>query len=229
LAELAAEPVVRALALESLTGLRELDRVAPRYRSPVARAEGDLAAWLAHPTRFGLPPAELELIDASRLPWPGCAEPVECFLFHFEYHLPQGDFSGVGIAGPTTHALYADLEDLSPDDVYALYAGWFAQHEEISETAAEDLDSDQMAHWETLRPELEEQGYRDLRLVKLGHFFGDDLLVATGRKDGSVGVLICEDSSTHWFPIPPSARPLGPSEIYWLFIGRRILRAFHCR
>ncbi len=137
LAELAAEPVVRSLALQSLNELGESQRVPPRFRSPAALAEGELAAWLAQPTRFGLPPNELELIDASRQPWPGYDEPVECYLFHFEYHFPQGEFSGVGIAGPITHAFYADLEDLPPEDVYALYAGWSVEHDEISETPAE--------------------------------------------------------------------------------------------
>jgi hypothetical protein len=232
LVELAAEPVVRPLALACLEELNELQRVEPRLRSPAARAEGELAAWLAQPSRFGLPPAEMDLIDASRLPWPGHEEPIDCFLFQYEYHLPQGEFSGVGIAGPVTHALYADLEDLSPDDVYALYAGWSVEHAEISETPAEDLDPQRLAHWRGLQQTLQLQGYRDVQLVKVGHFFGDDFYVATACRSSDdqatqSGVLIAEDRAMDWFPVPAGPRPLGPSEIYWLFLGRRILRAFH--
>lgn len=226
LVELAAEPVVRPLVLESLQELDELPRVEPRYRSSAGRAEGEMAAWLANPTRFGLPPVELELVDSARLPWPGYEEEVECFLFRFEYHLPQGEFSGVGIAGPVTHALYADLEDLPPDDIYAIYAGWSVEHPEISETPAEALNSQQQEQWECLRSEWEEQGYSDVHLVKLGHFLGEELHVATGTKEGRSGILIGGDHTLHWFPTIASSRPLGPTEVYWQFIGHRILRVF---
>jgi hypothetical protein len=229
LAALAAEPVVRPLALQYLSEMGELQRVAPRHRSPVARAEGELAAWLAHPTRFGLAPAGLELIDASTQPWPGYEQPIDCFLFRFEYRLPRGEFSGVGIAGPVTYALFADLQDLSADDIFALYAGWSSEHEEISETPAEQLSQEQASRWDSWLPEVQQEGYREVQLVKVGHFFGDELFVATGRKAGQSGVLIVEDASLHWIPTAASPRPLGPSEIYWLFIGRRILGAFHRR
>lgn len=229
LVELAAEPVVRSLALASLDELGQTDRVDARYRSGAARAEGDLAEYLAHPARFSLPPAELELIDATRQPWPGHSQPVDCFLFRFEYALPQGEFSGVGIAGPVTHALYADLEDLSPDDIYAVYAGWFAEHEEISETSAEELDSAHQVEWQALQTQLDAQGFQNLRLAKVGHFFGQNLYVAAGRRDGRSGVLILDEDQPHWFPSPPSARPLGTSEFYWLFKGRRILHTFEHR
>jgi HEAT repeat protein len=229
LVQLAAAPVVRSLAIEYLTQLGEAERVDPRLRSPAARAEGELAAWLAHPARFGLPPAELELIEAACRLWPGYEEPLECFLFRFEYHLPQGDFSGVGIAGPVTHAFYADLEDLSPEDIFALYAGWSAEHEEISETPADSLDAQQRADWESLRQQCENEGYSDVRLAKLGHFFGDDIFVASAAKCGQSGVLIVESGSIHWFPTIPSSRPLGCEEVYWLFIGRRLMSAFNRR
>lgn len=226
LRELAAEPVARPLVLESLEELGELESVEPRFRSSAARAEGEMAAWLAHPTRYGMPPAELELIDSANLPWPGYAEPVECFLFHFTYQLPRGEFSGVGIAGPATHALYADLEDLPPEDIYALYAGWSVEHAEITETPAEALTGPEREAWELVSAPWEEQGYTDLQLAKLGHFLGEETWVATADKGGRKGVLIGGDGTPHWFPILPNSRPLGPTELYWLFIGRRMLQAF---
>jgi len=35
-------------------------------RTPEARAEGDLAAWMAQPMRFGVAPDNLELIDRKK-------------------------------------------------------------------------------------------------------------------------------------------------------------------
>ncbi len=89
------------------------------------------------------------------------------------------------------------------------------------------LNEDQMRQWEDLKTETEAQAYRELRLHKIGHFFGDDFFVATGRKSGQSGVAILEGATVHWFPSIASSRPPGPSETYWLFIGRRILQAFH--
>src|SRR5690606_9427633 len=124
----------------------------------------------------------------------------------------------------------------TPEEIYAVYAGWSADHPEVSETAAGDLDDDQRGGWNTRRLDLEAEGYSQIELVKLGHFFGENLWVATAHKDGRNGVVIMEDGLKglvimdgglpHWFAVPESARPLGTSEVYWLFIGRRMMRAF---
>ena len=227
LAQLAAEPVVRPVVLAYLEELGRLEQVTELYRTPEARAEGDLARWLAQPNRFGLPPHELELIDACRQYWPGFDEPVDCFLFRYEYRLPQGEFSGVGIGAPVTFSVYCDLQDLPPSDIYAVYAGWSAEHEEMSETDAERLSPEQQQAWHNLRARLEQLGYTDLRLARLGHFFSQDVPVAWGSRAGQPGILVVDDGDVLWLPTGGSSRPLGPSEAYDLFKGRKILETFN--
>ena len=227
LAQLAAEPVVRPIALAYLEELDRLEQVSELYRTPEARAEGDLARWLAQPNRFGLPPHELELVDACRQYWPGFDEPMDCFLFRYEYRLPQGEFSGVGISGPVTYSVYCDLQDLPPSDIYAVYAGWSAEHEEMSETDAERLSPEQQQAWHHLQAHLEQLGYTGLHLAKLGHFFSQDVAVAWAKRSGQPGILVIDDGDVLWLPTGGSSRPLGPSEAYDLFKGRKILGTFN--
>src|SRR6185437_13231302 len=173
LAQMAAEPVVRPRALAYLEELGMLSRAGEADRSPAARAEGELAAWLALPMQFGLPPQKLELFDSRRQHWPGDAEPVDCYLFRYEYRLGDRGVSGIALAGPITHALRADLEDLSPADIYAAYAGWCAEHEEIREISPDELSLEQLETWRQCQRELDEQGYENVRLAKLGYFFDE--------------------------------------------------------
>jgi hypothetical protein len=227
LVQLTAEPVVRTIALAYLEGLGALPRVPQQYRTAVARAEGDLARWLAQPTRFGLPPGEIELFDACTQLWPGYEEPVDCFLFRYDYRLPQGEFSGVGMGAPATYSFYADLQDLSPSDIYAVYAGWSAEHEELTETPAANLSQAQSALWEEARQRLEALGYEEIHLAKLGHFFSQDVPVAVARRGDQHGVLVADDQEVLWYPNRGSSRPLGPAEAYYLYKGRKILGAFN--
>src|SRR5439155_25590943 len=123
LVALAAEPVarLRVLAYADEVGIR--DKIEPQFATPEARAEAELCVWLAEPTQYGVPPTSCELVDRRRLHWPGFDDPVECFLFRFQYALTiegegERSFSNIGIAGPVAHAFIADLGDLSPDDIY---------------------------------------------------------------------------------------------------------------
>src|SRR5439155_443086 len=116
-----------------------LDRADEADQTPLARAEGDLAHYLAQPSLFGIPPAAIELVDQRRQRWPGCDQPVDCFLFRYEFHLGERILSGIGMAGPILHAMRADLSDLSPLDIYAAYAGWCSEHAEIRELANDAL------------------------------------------------------------------------------------------
>lgn len=226
LAQMAAEPVVRSCALAYLDALGKLDCAPEPYRTPVARAEGELAARLALPTYFGAPPQALELVDASRRSWPGCPEPVDCYLFRYEYLAGERSLSGIGMTGPLVHAFQVDLADLPPDDIYAVYAGWGAEHPEISEVEADDLSPAQQAAWEAARQRLVEQGYHSPRLVKLGRFFGEEHFVAAAQWHDRAGTAIAYGDQVDWHPHTGTPRSPGETEIYYLFKGRRLLRAF---
>lgn len=229
LAELAAEPVVRSRALAYLDELGRLDRAAEEHRAPEARAAGELAAKLAMPTAFGVAPRAIELVDATRSFWPGYEGPVDCYLFRYEYQWGDRVLSGIGIAGPLTHALQADLADLPPADIYAAYAGYAAEHPEISELPAEELPPEQAAAWQTRRDELEAQGYDDVELVVFGRFFDEQHFVATARRGGQLWAVVDDGQNRQWYPMSGGVRSLGLREAYLIHKGRKLLRAFNAR
>lgn len=227
LVQLTAEPVVRNCAIAYLDELGHGDRVAEQYRTATARAESELAAWLAEPTQLGAAPHELDLVDARTLRWPGYDETVDCFLFRYRYELPRGEMAGVGIVGPLTISLWCDLADLPPTDIYAAYAGWYAEHEEISETPADELGPGDRHEAERALAKLDSDEYTDVRLVKVGRFFGDPMYVATAIRSGQPGTVVVEQTRPHWYPQALNNRPPGPDEAYDIHKGRKLLGTFN--
>jgi hypothetical protein len=228
LVDIAAEPVVRNRALAYLEELQLIDRVDAKYCTDVARAEGEMAAWLAEPAQFGLSPQILEIVDTCTQKWPGYHEPVCCRLWRYEYRLRGKTLSGIGITGPMTHAFHADLQDMSPADIYAVFAGWQAEHEEIFEISADELTVEQSHAWSHIVAALEKAGLSELQLVKLGHFFGAEIFVATGLRADQPGAVILDGQEIHWYPLSTSSsRAPGANEIYSLHKGKRLLRAFN--
>ncbi len=222
------EPVVRCRALAYLDELGLADRVEAQWRTPQAKAEGEFVQWLADPIRFGVAPYETLLVDHTRQRWPGSSEPVDCFLFHFEYQLPRGVIEGVGIAGPVTHVLNVDLEYLPPPDIYAAYAGWSAQHlalgHALAEKRREEFTPEELEHTNAIRRELTEIGYDEAKVVKLGRVFDDVATVATAQVAGQPGTVVAESDELTWFPAGSGRRPLGPDEAYYIYLGRKLLR-----
>lgn len=227
LVEMLAEPVVRNRALGYLEEVGRQDRIPDEYRSPVARAEGDLAFWLAQPTQLGIAPTSITLVDSQRIKWPGYVEPVDCYLFQYECGWSQEKLDGVAIAGPVTYTLSADLADLPPDDIYAAFAGWHAEHEEMYEIDADQLSDAQRETAEQMLDAARGQGYQDVELALLGYFFGEPEAVATARRGQVSGVVVIDRQRAHWYPQGTTRRPLGPTEAYYIYKGRRILGTFN--
>lgn len=233
LVELTREPVVRNRALAYLDEVGALDEAPAEMRTSEARGEGDLAAWLAAPAQFGLAPQQMELLESQSLQWPGYDEPVDCHLFSFEYHLPQGSFSGIGLAGPVTHAFGVDLQDYPPADIFAIYCGWNAEHAELRETDPAKMTATLQIAAERARRDLIAAGYADPRLVKIGHFFGEQHFVfETSRGEGehrAPGIAIVDGAETHWYPLPRTSQPPSEREIYWLHRGKKLFAHFNQR
>jgi hypothetical protein len=227
LVRLAAEPNVRRRAIAYLEELGKLDDVPEEFRTEVALAEAELAAWLAEPAQLSLPPHVIAKLDSRRLRWPGYDEPVDCYLFRYEYQFPRGVLRGVGIAGPLLGALATDVSHLPPEDIYAIYAGRDAEHGQMSETKAESFSSDQTEQAEAARRDLEEIGYEEVRVLKLGEFFGDTAAVASAQLAGDEGLVISAGDHVQWFPGQAAQPNLGADEVYWLFKGRALLSAFN--
>jgi hypothetical protein len=228
---LAAEPVARLRVLAYARELDLIDEVPDEFRTPVAEAEAELCVWLAEPTQFGLPPTRCELVDDREMYWPGFEEPVWCFLFRFTYSvLAQGRelvYSNVGIAGPVTHAFTADLGDLPPDDIYAAFAGWQAEHKEIQEFDVERLSQSERLEATRLERRLHDAGYSRIEPKLMGYFFGEKALVALAQREGVPGIAVVDFQDTYFYPTRDSRRSLGVREAYCIYKGRKLLRTFN--
>jgi hypothetical protein len=231
LKRMAAEPVARLRALSYAQELGLRSKIEPQYLTPLARAEAELVAWLAEPTQFGIPPTSVELVDERRQFWPGYSEPVPCFLFRFTYQFEVDEggartFSNVGIVGPLVHAFTADLADLPPHDIYAVYAGWQAEHEEIREYDVARLSKSEQLEIVRLTRRLHDAGYEEIEPQQMGYFFGDKALVAIASRGEVKGVAVVDFDEIVYFPERPR-RPLGVREAYSIYKGRKLLKAFN--
>lgn len=227
LVQLAAEPVVRLRVLAYAEELGILDQIEDPFKTEQAKAEADLALWLSQPAQMGVPPSRCELVDARQQAWPGYDDPVDCFLFRFEYEFGEAKFSNIGIAGPVTHAFAADLADLPPDDIYAAFAGWQAEHEDVYQLPVDGLLDQQRVDVLRLERRLRDAGYDAIQPHTLGFFFGDKALVATAMYQGQPGVAVADQLHCAWWPHRGSPRPIDATVAYCIYKGRKLLRAFN--
>lgn len=223
---LAGEPAVRSRVLAYLAELNQLEAVPASLRSSAARAEGDFVAWLADPHQFGFAPSEVSCIDSRWLPWPGYDERVECYLFSYTYSMPTGVFTGVGLAGPVTFSFPVDLSDLPPVEVYAAFAGWNAEHEEIVHLDFPPADRQSFGRYRRQRDLLADAGFGELQLEIVGRFFGEIIVIASGSRNGIAGLGSVYGDRVRWYPTNSSARPLRPEDVYNICKGRLILGTF---
>lgn len=230
LIELAAEPVARLRVIAYANELGIADQISDKFLTDDARAEAELAVGLAQPTYYGVPPSRLEVIDKRELYWPAYDEPIECFLVRFTYSVSSAageleGFSNIGIAGPIAHAMAADLTELPLDDVYALFAGWCVQHEEIY-----DLDLHEISNQpdiDRLSRRIRDADFDAVQPIALHSFFNERVLVAGAVKEGVAGSVAMGADSHVWLPRVNVASPPGPNEAYHLFKGRKVLRSFN--
>ncbi len=227
LLEMVEESSMRNRALAYLEELGRLDLVEERFRTEAAKAECDLSCYLASSTQFGAAPLRLDLIDERSMQWPGYDEPVTCYLFGFEYLLPQGELHGIGMSGPFCACLQADLQGLAAEDLYAVYAGWSSQHEQMQEYEPNQVPSQFQPGVTQLNEELAEMGYERVRLLKVGKFFENLVIVAAAEVAGEPGVVVATYDEVCWHPVREDATRLGPNEAYWLYTGRKLLTAFN--
>ncbi len=224
---LAAEPIVRLRVLAYAEELGMLDEVAAEYRSPVARAEAELVLWLADTAQFGMPPQQVDLLDSRRQFWPGYDEPVDCYLFRYTYRLPQGEISNVCLAGPLVHGFAADFTDVPLTDIYAAFAGWQTEHDEILEYEANQLPAEHLPQAEVIEGRLHFDEYDSMQIRRYGLFFGRLVLVATAVHNGSFGSVVSDAEHSFWCPQAESPWPLGPDEAYNMYKGRSLLETFN--
>ena len=131
------------------------DAIEEEFRTDNATAEAELALWLSQPQQMGVPPTDIEVIETRRLLWPSFSNPIDVFLVRFEYNFGERSYSNVGIAGPATHALSVDVADMPVDDIFAIYAGWHAEHPDIFTITADQFNEAQSRSVEPLQQHLQ--------------------------------------------------------------------------
>jgi len=227
LLDLVTEPVTRLRVLAYAEELNLLDRIEPDQMNAVARAESELALWLAQPAQLGFPPTDLEMIDERSQYWPGFDEPVDCFLFRFHYQFGDAEYANIALVGPITHAFAADLENIPHSDIYAAFAGWQAEHEDIFEVDLADWDEGLVYEAERIQHSLHDAGYDAIQMIRLGFFLGEKALVAHASKDGQACIAVADAHDVFSYRADPGPRALGANEAYAIYKGRKLLRTFN--
>lgn len=227
LIQLAAEPIVRLRVLAYAEELGLLDQIDAQYQSDRARCQAELVLWLAQPSQIGVPPVGCDWIESRCLYWPGFEEAVDCHLFRFTYVFGDMQFTNIGIAGPVCYAFGCDLSDLPTDDMFAAFAGWHAEHDEMYEFPVSQLHEAEQVQVARLARRLHDEGYQQIEPHKLCLFFGDRVLVARAMLDDQPGLAVVDEVQTTWIAQGDSDRPPGPDEAYCIYKGRRLLGHFN--
>jgi hypothetical protein len=227
LIELANDPVARLRAVHYAEELGFAEEIEESLRLPTSLAESELVAWLAHADQFGIPPNHIELIDSRTMYWPSYEQPCDCYLFRFEYELPGGMVSNMGLAGPATHAFQADLSGLQTDDIYAAFAGWQAEHEDIYEVPMALLNSAQRREADRLLAELEQHQLEVIEALALTFFLGEVAVLAIVERAGRRASAITDGLELLQQSLTDSPQTLTPNILLAIYRGRKILRTFN--
>jgi len=227
LIDLTVDPAARLRAIHYLDELGEGGAVDDQYRSDAATAEAELALWLTHPAQMGVPPTAIEVIDNRRLMWPSFTDPVDVFLLRFEYNFGEQTYSNIGIAGPVAFALSSDLANLPIDDIYAIYAGWHAEHDDIFAIAADKFNDTQRRIMATYRKYLSRLGYDALEPELLGFFLDEQSGIFTATRDETQCLVVTDGLETIEQVTAGRPRPVTPTDVFNLYKGRKMLRTFN--
>lgn len=227
LIELAEAPVVRARVLKYAEELELLDSIDQEYQSEAALAESQLAVWLSKPMQMGVAPDHCKTIITRNLSWPGFESPVNCYLIEYKYTVGENELRNIGIAGPIVHAFACDLSDLSPDDIFAAFAGWQAEHDDIKEFPAHEVTSHQRGELIRLERKMSDRGLLEIVPQLFAYFFGTKVLVASANSDEGKPILaVADDQDVIWFS-KMGKNPIGTREAFCIYKGRMLLRTFN--
>jgi len=227
LVSLASEPSARLRVIAYAEELGFEHEIDMRYRTEAALAESEVAIWLAQPDRFGIPPTTVEMIDQKQWMWPGFNDPVDCFLVRFHFDLGQRSYSNIAISGPAVFALACDVADMQVDDIYAIYAGWQAEHDDIFTVPAGEVNKGQARIVEELQVHLDRAGYEELKPELFCVFLDEHAAVYTATREGKPCRVLTDGLETIHIPLGARVRPLQPVDIWNLYKGRKVLRTFN--
>lgn len=226
LLKLVDEPVSRLRVLQYAEELGISDRIDEKYRTEEANAESELALWLSQPNQMGVPPSSIELKDRRTIYWPSYDDPVDCFLFRFEYRLGENVFSNLAIVGPLVHAFLADLQAVELEDAYAAFAGWQVEHEEIRELDLDSLTSHRKTDLFRLERRLNDYAAEQIEIRLMGLFFGEVFAVARCQVGGKDCLALVDANEIRTFELA-AERPLDESILFAIYVGKKLISAFN--
>lgn len=221
------DPAARLRAIHYADEIGIGDQVKEDDRGEKATAEAEMALWLTQPQQMGVPPTSVEVVDQRRLLWPSYNDPVDVYLVRFEYNMGEQTYSNVGMTGPACFAMSADVANLPVDDIYSIYAGWHAEHDEIFTVSVDQFNDAQQRAMETYSKHLEHLGYRSMKPVVLGIFLDEQAGIFTALRETTECVVITDNLETIDRPISGRLRPLSADDLFNLYKGRKMLRTFN--
>ena len=227
LLELTKDPAARLRAISYADELGFGDSVDEAYRSEDATAEAEMAVWLSQPQQMGVPPTHVEVIETRRMLWPSFQDPVDIALVRFEFNFGDRTFSNVGICGPVTFAMSTDVADFPIDDIFAIYAGWHAEHPDIFSITADSFNDVQSRMMAVFAKHLSQLGYESVAAKQLGFFLDEHAGVFQAVRDDTECVVVTDGLETIDKPISGRMRPPAPEDIFNLYKGRKMLRTFN--
>ena len=224
---MAQEPVSRLRVLAYAEELGFLDKISLELQGEISIAESHLAIWLSEPEQMGLAPSKIELLDNREMYWPSYEHPVQCYLFKYSYGKDDNAHSNIGICGPLTHAFAADLQHLTPEDCYALFAGWQTTHEEIFHVGYEKAAASFGSEMRRLESLLNDELLDDQNVETAASFFGEIVLIATGSQNGQPGTAVVDQNEASWISAGNAAARIDWELAFALWRGRRLLATFN--
>lgn len=225
--ELADDPAARLRAIAYADELGFGDLIEEKLRSPESTAEAEMALWLSQPHQMGVPPTHVEVAESRRLLWPSFNDPVDVTLVRFEYNMGDRHYSNIGMTGPAVYTLGCDLGDMPIDDIFAIYAGWHVDHQEIFSVPAEAFNEAQLRVIETFSQHLQHLGYDDIKPVQLGIFLDEHAGVFTATREGTDCVVATDGLETIDHATAGRSRPMSGEDLFNLYKGRKMLRTFN--
>jgi len=221
------EPAARLRAVQYAEELGFRDEIEGRFLTAEAYSEAELALWLSQPQQMGVPPTKVEVLHTTCCYWPSFNEPVNVSLVRFEYNFGERSYSNVGITGPVTFAMSADVTDLSLSDQYAIYAGWHVEHDEIftiTPDAWNGLQRDQINQW---KKHLQRCGLEDVKGILIGRFLDETAAIFEAKREAACYLVITDGLESIECVSDGSERGMSPQDLFNLYKGRKMLRTFN--
>jgi hypothetical protein len=224
---LVSEPSARLRVIAYADELDLGDRIDDHYRTMESTAEAEMSLWLSQPSQMGVPPTLVETIDQRHQYWPGYDQPLDCLLVRFHYDMGAKTYSNIGITGPVTFALANNVADLPVDDIYAIYAGWHAEHQDIFAIAAQHINSAQRRLVNELADHVDRCGYESAEVELFGVFLDEHAAVFRARRDDKPCLVITDGLETIHQRFTGMVRELTAADLWNLYKGRKMLRSFN--